>query len=177
MAKSDKLIPWLLSFEGGWCYDTGGWTMKGVTLKVYQQHFGRTKTKADLRNITDKEWQTIFGTYWTGSGADRLADEWVAYMMADFYYNAGAQAVKALQRIVGTAQDGIIGAKTIAAANKWQRGQADLFLRLKAAREEYYLKLAALAKYSRFKDGWMRRVNSLQYGSLIFGDYTVKNYL
>jgi len=179
MAQSTKLIPFLLSFEGGWCYDTGGWTMKGVTLKVYQQYFGKNKTKEDLRRISDKEWQTIFDKYWTGCGADRLNDEWVAFMLADFYYNAGSNATRIFQKILGVAQDGVIGSKTIAAANTWSKGQVNLFLRIKAEREDYYISLATKnpAKYGGYLSGWLRRANSLQYGSFIYNDYKIVNYL
>ena len=58
----------VLHHEGGWAdhpKDPGGATMKGVTLKVYREHFGEGKTKDELRNISESELEQIYKSgYW-----------------------------------------------------------------------------------------------------------------
>ena len=51
-------LKYVLVHEGGWAdhpKDPGGATMKGVTLITYRRHFGKDKSKDNLRNISDEE--------------------------------------------------------------------------------------------------------------------------
>ena len=53
----------VLIHEGGWAdhpSDPGGATMKGVTLRTYRRFFGASKTRDDLRNITNQELERIY---------------------------------------------------------------------------------------------------------------------
>ncbi len=56
----------------------------------------------------------------------------------DFAYNSGcSKAIKKIQKVVGTKEDGIIGKNTLAAINNFKQGQWVLFDKLKIARVTY----------------------------------------
>ena len=65
-------------------------------------------------------------------------------------------AIKTLQKIVGTFQDGIIGSKTIKAANA-KENALELFI---LARKSYYIKIA-VGKNAKYKNGWLNRVDNI----------------
>ena len=63
MAKSEKLIPIIHKWEGGYSNhpnDSGGCTMKGITINTFKKYFGDEKTCSDLRNITNEQWIYVF---------------------------------------------------------------------------------------------------------------------
>ena len=69
MERIEKYGIFCRSWEGGWSKnpnDPGGATMKGVTYKTFCDHRkskGMPKpTEAELRKITDKEWNEILRT-------------------------------------------------------------------------------------------------------------------
>lgn len=66
----------VLVHEGGYVghpRDPGGATMKGITLATYRRHFGKDKTKDDLRRIPNKELERIYRSgYWDKCHCDDL---------------------------------------------------------------------------------------------------------
>lgn len=107
----------VLVHEGGWAdhpRDPGGATMKGVTLVVYQRHFGENKNKDDLRNITDAELEKIYRSgYWEKCHCDDLPVG-VDYIVFDAAVNSGpGRSAKWLQGAVGAKQDGGIGPRRL----------------------------------------------------------------
>jgi len=175
MADYKILKPFMLSFEGGYTVDSGGPTMSGVTLTTFRDVFGKSKNAYDLRRITDEQWDTIFlRKYWNRCRANDIKDQSVANMLVDFYFNAGSNATKKLQGILGTKVDGIIGSQTIKAINDMDA--IELFLKLKKVRDDYYRELAKSAVYTKYLNGWLRRSNSIQYGSLIYNNYKIHTF-
>lgn len=176
MAKSDILVPFVLSWEGGYVdnpADKGGATCKGVTLATYRSVFGSTKTKADLRNISEVEWSKVFRSlYWGKCMGDEIADQSVANMVVDYAWHSGtSRAVKALQAIVGAKQDGLMGAKTLKAVNA---SDARAVFRLLKERRTAYLKGIAKGTQRQFLKGWLARVEAIGYGSLTYGKKKVE---
>lgn len=176
MAHSFSLIPFILSFEGGYSNkksDRGGATMKGITLETFRNVYGADKTANDLKKITDEQWHHIFKTYyWDACKADQIASQSVANLLVDFAYNSGvSRAIRKIQAIVGTKADGIMGNTTLNAINGYQQGQWALFDKLKVARITF---LKALVKDDPKQAvnlrGWLRRVGNIQYGKLICND-------
>lgn len=168
MAKSEILKPFILSFEGGFVNDPndrGGATNKGVTIATYRHVFGKDKTVADLKNITDKEWDMVYRSqYWYQMRADDIADQSIANLMVDFAWTSGvARASKYLQRAVGAKQDGIVGAKTLHAVNATD--PKALFKTLHTQREAY-IRSIAKGTQRKFLRGWLRRLDGIQYGLL-----------
>ena len=63
MADYEKLIPFILKWEGGFSdhpADRGGATFCGVTLSTYRQFINSRATAEDLRKMTKDQWKKIF---------------------------------------------------------------------------------------------------------------------
>lgn len=172
MANPNVLIPFVLRYEGGFVNDPkdrGGATNKGITLNTFRSVYGRTKSVADLKKLTNEQWRHIFKTlYWDKCNADMIKDQSIANMLVDFAWHSGVTtAVKKLQKIVGVTSDGICGVQTIGAINS--KYATETFNLLKAARMKY---LQSIVKnkpsQTRFMKGWTKRVNAIEYGKLTY---------
>ena len=111
-----KLTKFILSFEGGFVNDPndlGGATNKGVTLNTWKT-YGYDKTGngkidvQDLKKITDYDVMNriLKPHYWNICKADEINDEWIAYMLVDWYWCSGNKAITELQRLLNVKQDG-----------------------------------------------------------------------
>lgn len=168
MADYKVIVPFILKWEGGYAdvkEDRGGATNKGVTIATFRSVYGKNKTKQDLKNISDGQWNYIFKKlFWDKCRCGDILDQSVANIIVDYAWMSGtSRAIKDVQAIVGAAADGICGPKTVAAVNK-----ADapiLFNKIKARRIQFYNSIVkASPSQSKFLKGWMNRVNSLVYG-------------
>lgn len=174
MADYKKLVPFVLSWEGGFACvkgDAGGATNRGVTIATFRMVYGKDKTVTDLKNMTDDEWSHIFKKYfWDKCGGDGIKDQNVADMLVDYAWHSGvSRAVKTIQKMVGVATDGVVGSKTIAAMNGYSRGQVQLFATLKARRISHLEGIVtANPSQSKFLKGWKNRVNAIGYGCLSY---------
>jgi lysozyme family protein len=113
----ERALKNVLVHEGDWSEspkDPGGVIMKGVTLTTYRRHFGKDKSKDELRNISDKELKKIYRSdYWNRCHCDKLPTG-VDYVVFDAAVNSGPErGVKWLQEAVGEEQDGLLGARTL----------------------------------------------------------------
>ena len=151
----------VLVHEGGWAdhpKDPGGATMKGVTLAVFQRHFGAKKTKDDLRNISDAELEKVYRTgYWDKCSCDDLPLG-VDYAVFDSAVNSGpGRGAKWLQQAVGAIVDGGIGPNTLESV-ALHEPQAIINSMLDA-RMRF---LRGLRTFSDFGRGWTRRVSGVR---------------
>jgi len=173
MADYTKLVPIIKHWEGGYVNDPtdrGGATNKGVTLSTYRAFYGRNKTAADLKNITDSQWSYIFKKgYWDPMGGDYINNQSIADLLADFAWGSGpGTAARHIQTLVGVNVDGKVGPKTIAAINN--SNQSDLFQRLKNDRINFVNKIVASdSSQSKYVNGWKARINSFffEYGTIM----------
>lgn len=182
MQTVDQIAAEIVTREGGYVNDPddpGGATKYGVTLDTLRRLkldlTGDGKIgEADVKALTRAQAETIFKQhYFRGPGIDRLPALLHATVF-DMQVNAGANAVKILQRLVtrmgfATAVDGVIGPKTIAAvrdaALAAPRHIADAY---GIERRNYYYRLAdsrpASRKYARTrsggKGGWILRAEN-----------------
>ena len=155
MSDFDKAFELLIGNEGGYVNnqkDPGGETNWGITktVAVANGYAGdmRTMPKETAKGIYKK-------MYWDRLQCDQLPFV-VAFQLFDAGVNHGnSQAVKFLQRALSVADDGVIGAKTIAAVSKLEDLQ--IVMLFNAERIEFY---AALKTFSTFGKGWVRRVAS-----------------
>ena len=145
MSDFDKAFELLIGNEGGYVNnqkDPGGETNWGITkaVAVANGYAGdmRTMPKETAKSIY-KKW------YWDKLQCDQLPFV-VAFQLFDAGVNHGnSQAVKFLQRALSVADDGVIGAKTIAATNSLDDLQ--IVMLFNAERIEFY---AALKTFSTF---------------------------
>lgn len=176
MANHKILAPFIRYYEGGFVNDKddpGGATNKGVTLATFRSVFGKNKTVNDLKKISASQWNTVFKKYyWDKCMADQIDNQSIANMLVDFAWHSGvANAVRKIQWVVGADQDGIMGAKTLAAINDYRKGPLRLFDSLKQERMHYLVGCKSWWKYGK---GWTSRVNALGYGKLTYDNKTIR---
>lgn len=172
MTRIEKYGTFCRSFEGGWSNhpnDSGGATMKGVTYATFcrfRAAKGLPKPSIlDLKNISDKEWNSILRWHtWDKIKCDEYKSEWVAYLLADCVWMTGIGYIKRVQALYGLKADGIVGKVTLGKLNSLD--QKSLFNALWKQRK-VFLEGISKGKNSVFLKGWLRRLNSVRYGSLL----------
>lgn len=148
----DEAFDILIGHEGGYANhpkDPGGETMWGVTKRVALLNGYSGPMRALPRDTAKSIYRK---QYWDAVQADQLPDS-VRFDVFDAAVNSGViQAVKWLQRAAGATPDGVIGAKTIAAARSAGPLLAAHFngLRLQF--------MADLPTWPAFSRGWARRI-------------------
>jgi lysozyme family protein len=152
----NECLELVLKHEGGFVNhpkDPGGATNRGVTQKVYDAY---RKTRArpiqSVKFISEDETKAIYKfQYWDRVQGDFLP-RGLDYAVFDFAVNSGVgRASKYLQACVGTKQDGVIGAMTIAAIGK----PANVINALCDRRMSFLRNLDTFLTFGR---GWTRRV-------------------
>lgn len=147
----------VLGNEGGYVNnpaDPGGETRWGISKRSYP--------RLDIANLTREAAVELYHRdFWAPAGLDALPLS-VASQVLDFAVNSGTgTAIRALQRAVGVADDGVVGPHTreaLAAAEPH-----DLVMRLLASRLRF---MAALKGWPAFGAGWARRIAlQLDYGA------------
>ncbi|MDX1781006.1 MAG: holin-associated N-acetylmuramidase [Thalassovita sp.] len=169
----------IVAREGGFVddpSDPGGATKHGVTIHTMRRlgldlDGDGTVDTGDLRRLTrDKAVEIFLNDYFKRPGIDRLP-EILQPSVFDMYVNAGANAVKILQRLLrqighDVVVDGGIGPQTAGAARAAATAAPDhLADAYGIARRNYYFRLAdarpASRKYARTraggKGGWIKR--------------------
>lgn len=179
MQTVEQIAAQIVAREGGYVNDPddpGGATSHGVTIGTLRRlgvdvnGDGRVDV-ADVRALGRAQAARIYvDHYFRGPGLDRLPQALQASVF-DMQVNAGANAVKLLQRLLSRmgfacGDDGIIGPRTIAAAQAAAAAApAHIADAYGIARRNYYYALAdarpASRKYARRKDGgkggWITR--------------------
>ena len=169
----------IVAREGGFVNDPddpGGATQHGVTIHTLRRlgldlDGDGDVDVADVRRVTPARAEALFiDRYYRRPRIDALPEVLRASVF-DMYVNAGANAVKILQRLLrqmgqDVAVDGVIGPQTIAAARAAAQAAPDHIADAYGiARRNYYLRLAdrrpASRKFARTraggKGGWIRR--------------------
>ncbi len=152
--------------------DPGGATNYGVTIHTLRRlRPGAHVTIDDVRALTREEAIAIYIEHYFN--APRIAElpEPLWPTVFDMYVNAGANAVRILQRLIvqmglDIAVDGIIGPQTIAATQRaYEMAPGHLVDAYGIARRDYYYRIAdnrpASRKFARRRDGgkggWITR--------------------
>lgn len=134
----------ILREEGGWSddpRDPGGATNHGITLAVYREFYGATRTKADLRAIAPEQVAHIYRARYWGATCDALPPG-----LDLMYFNAAVNCgpLRARRWLVVTPQPSSEVAAQI-------RTYA-------AAQEAYYRGLNTFATYGH---GWINRLHAV----------------
>lgn len=166
MANVQKLVPFILKWEGGFVNDPddlGGATNKGVTFATYKQYIKKKgmpePTIEDLKGVTDAEWTEILKTmYWDRWQADKIQNQSLANILVDWVWASGNNGIKRPQKILGVTVDGIVGEKTLTALNA--QDPRSLFEAIKADRIKFIDEICkARPANEKFRKGWLNRIN------------------
>lgn len=172
----------IVAGEGGYVNDLsdpGGATNHGVTIHTMRRlgldltGDGRV-TSSDVRKLTQDQALDIFVQHYFDKPRISSLPEPLQASVFDMYVNAGANAVKILQRLVAKmgfecSSDGVIGPLTIAAVTRAFDSSPDHLSDAYAIeRRNYYFRLAdkraASCKYARTradgKGGWISRAEA-----------------
>ena len=166
MADKNKLIPIIKKWEGGYSdnpNDRGGATNSGVTLAVYQSVYGKSKTKNDLKKMTNDQWNYIFTKlYWNKWKADDIKNQSIANILVDWVWMSGTSTIKKIQSLFGLTADGIVGNKTISYINS--HDQEEVFNKIWNRRKQFYESLVNNNPSQKvFLKGWMNRLNTFKF--------------
>lgn len=182
MKTVEQIAAEIVAREGGYVNDPddpGGATQYGVTIGTLRRlgidlnKDGRTDLK-DLRSLTRAQAAQIFVEYYFRR--PRLAElpKSIQASVFDMYVNAGANAIRILQRLLirmgfTLTVDGVIGPQTLAAAAEAERVAPHHFADAYGIeRRNYYYALGdqrpASRKYARARDGgkggWITRAET-----------------
>lgn len=166
MADAQKLIPFILKWEGGFAnhpLDKGGPTNKGITFNTFRAFYPGAMVE-DLKEMTDDQWFNIFVSgYWDLWRADELKNQSIANIVVDWAWASGPiTSIKQVQRILGVKADGIVGPTTLRAINN--TNQQELFNDIKAARSRFIESIIARdPSQAVFRKGWQNRINDIHF--------------
>ena len=174
MARLETLWPFILSWEGGFANvpgDRGGATKYGVTISTWKAQ-GYDKDGDgdidvnDLKLITPEDAMRICRlNFWNRWKADQINNQSIANILVDWVWGSGKYGITIPQQMLGVKPDGVVGPKTIAALNA--QNPRDFFYKLWQRRKKYLYDICVNrpANY-KFLDGWLNRLQGIQYGSL-----------
>lgn len=157
----DEAFDRLIGHEAGYSddpRDPGNWTGGRPNVGVLKgTKFGiaaNTYPDLDIRSLTLEQAKAIYRRdWWDKIGADEV-DPAIVFQMWDFAVNASmGTAKRQLQRVVGVAEDGVFGPRTLAAIKAMDKN--DVLMRFNAARLRYYTSLSTWGTYGK---GWTNRV-------------------
>jgi len=127
-----------------------GWKMIGY-LKPLEQ--GEMVQSAALDSMVNMFYKANFWDKILGDGIDSQA---IAPYCYDWYVNAGRNAIKNIQAVLGVAEDGIFGGSTLHALN----AAGYVLPTLHNKRVGYYREIA-VGDNAKFLAGWESRANGL----------------
>lgn len=177
MANIDILLPWILSFEGGFSNhpsDKGGATNKGVTIATWRS-VGYDKDGdgdidvRDLKLISERDVRdrVLKPHYWDRWKADYITSQSVANICVDWVWGSGKPGITGVQRLLGVTADGVVGPKTLQALNA--RDPRQLFDAIKRTRREFIAGIIRRSPSQKvFESGWLRRLEAIGFGELTY---------
>ena len=165
----DHCMEMLLHHEGGYSAhpkDPGGRTNLGVTQRVYEAWIGREVTEQEMKDLTVEDVAPIYrANYWDAVWGDHLPSG-VDWSVFDWAVNSGpARANKALQRIVGSVSDGVVGPKTMQAV--MDMDPVKIVDMMYEERQRFY---QGLSTFDTFGRGWTRRNKETRQAALLMAE-------
>jgi lysozyme family protein len=161
MPKFDEIFSRVIHHEGGFTRDPkdrGNWTSgvigKGECRGTKYGISAMSYPMVDIEGLTLEKAREIYKRdWWDKLSLDKFHSA-LAFQIFDSAVNHGMRAtVKLLQKVAGTAIDGVIGPLTIRALNRIPR--EDVCILFVAERIRFYTQIATFSEYGR---GWMNRV-------------------
>lgn len=155
----------ILAHEGGYVNhprDIGGETNWGITKRTAQAN----GFQGDMRFLSREQAIEIYRkAFWEAYQCDKLPSA-LAFQYFDACINNGyGNAAKMLQRACGVVADGMVGERTLEAANK--QPEMQLVCKFFAERTRFFTQIRT---FDTFGKGWMRRIaDNLVYAAMDLG--------
>jgi len=145
----DQAFEKLIGHEGGYVNnpaDPGGETKYGISKRSY--------SRLDIKNLTLDTAKTIYYVdFWLAAGCD-AADDSAAFHIFDMAVNSGIHpTILTVQKVVGTAQDGVLGPKTLQAIKNMPPSRFIAWFNAERLRF-----MASLDNWPKFSKGWALRI-------------------
>ena len=145
----DQCFEKLIAHEGGVSEnpkDPGGLTNYGISQRAYPNLDIRSLTLAEVKQLYKRD-------YWDRAQCDQLPSQ-LSYLVFDAAVNSGiGQSIRFLQRAVGVADDGVMGAVTLSAIKRLDA--ESLCARFIGQRLDF---MTRLSTFDVFGKGWSRRL-------------------
>lgn len=139
--------------------DPGGVTKYGISKRAYPDE--------DIENLTEARARLLYEQRLLRANIDKILDPYLRELVFDFHVHsdpwdgASAQSIRALQRIVGTKPDGILGPITLQAVNR-QPHSYDFYRAYMRERLIYLARVIQNRPSSlKYLTGWVSRVLSV----------------
>ena len=184
MKTFDELFDGVIKHEGYYANvagDKGGETYMGVArnlhpdwegwkiIDTYKQKVGKIKrnTKIDNPELTRLVMDFYRKTFYNAYMIDNIRNGSLQEIVFDWCVNSGRWGSRGVQRVLNLyfdydlKLDGIIGRNTITAINACI--PENLFDAIKTARIRYYHTIAKNGQNYKFLDGWLKRINSIEF--------------
>ena len=169
MTEREKYITaFFKKWEGGYVNDkddAGGCTMMGVTIATFRKYYGKDKTCADLKKITDEQWFEIFKKgYYDKAKCSQIDNDSISLLVCDMCWGSGpVTAIKKIQACLGCTVDGKVGPQTLGALNG--PNQLVIFKRLWNMRYVWLNNIAKVGNNKKWLRGWLNRLGDIKYKS------------
>jgi lysozyme family protein len=168
MADFNKAIAFTLKWEGGYVndpVDVAGATYRGLTRRDNPKWSGwaaigqlQPRTGTIYQSLEDSVKEQYRTKYW--GRIEEICNDTVAAFVFDYKVNSGSKAIKTLQRIVGTDDDGILGSDTI---NKTNNYNGNLIAALLQSRRQFYYDIVHNnPSQKKFLNGWLNRIDNFK---------------
>jgi len=165
--------------------DRGGETQYGISTPAFIDAKKKgliPESYQSVKELTPDDAKRIYKSmYWDAIQGDKIAeiDPRLAIALFDFYINSGDYAVKKLQKIINSNNDGIVGPKTLEAIKEYvdKYGKDKLLEEFLSARKQYYQNIIKVKPdQQKFLQGWLNRIERLKnfLYSPEFSDYANK---
>jgi hypothetical protein len=152
----------ILRREGGYVdhpNDRGACTKFGITIDTLREWRGGAVTCADVAALTRLDALAIYrARYVAAPQFERIADNQLRAFVVDWGVHSGpVTVIRALQRVLGVTDDGVLGPQTVRAIDAKDASQ--VYRLLLQARLRYLASLLQRDPAQRvFAAGWIRRV-------------------
>ena len=165
MASYNNILNHVRKWEGGEVFFTNEnqWTNRGVQWNTYKALAPKllgiaNPTVEGLRSMTAAQADKFIVQFWnTATDNNKITNQASANAFFEMLWGGSTWGIKWLQKVIGVYPDGKVGAKTVAAANKYPPN-----LLLDEVKNRYnYLAKSNPSEYGEYIDGWINRWNSL----------------
>lgn len=165
---NEAYYKYILPNEGGYAnmsYDKGGETYAGIARNYHSYWTGWSyidsltkpiKTNSKFSQL-DNQVKEFYLALWNKNLIGSINSQPVANLLFDYIVHSSSHAIKAIQRIVGVKDDGVMGILTLKAINN--ANENFVYKKLLEERESWFNYLVQKdPTQSKFLSGWLYRL-------------------